>query len=52
MCVVLVHTDLCTGTFQLMGTIFYVGVEVTDGFSHLVGVVSKHLILSLYSLLL
>lgn len=28
------------GTFQLMGTVFYVGAEASDGYHHLVGVVS------------
>ncbi len=28
------------GTFQLVGTVFYVGVEASEGYVHLVGVVS------------
>jgi hypothetical protein len=31
-----------TGTFQLMGTVFYMGVEASDGYTHIVGVVSHH----------
>lgn len=39
--VAFIFVDVEIGTFQLMGTIFYIGVEASDGFNHLVGVVSQ-----------
>jgi len=40
------------GTFQLLGTVFYMGVEISEGFVHLVGVVSGHQCHKLGSLVL
>ena len=36
----LLCVSMGTGTFQLMGTIFYIGAEWSDGFRHMAATVS------------